>query len=377
MWRGLLLCLTAAMGGQLVAGIPAAVASKRQSGYCANSGAVFRGRHRSLGITDPATQFGTPQYRNCTFGRMAASGIGYFRGTIDWASVEPAPDDYVFTTYDDLVSDLAKHHMRFLPILVGPPRWASSAPKAGARQGVYPPLHPGQFAAFAAQLVKRYGPRGTFWQSHRSVPYYPIRAWQIWNEPNLEIAWEPAPDPAAYALLLRTAYFAIKAADRGATVVMAGMPFVGLVPSPTYVTQLYQSGVKGAFDAMAVHDYAPNAHIALARLRIIRGIMRRFRDSRPSLWVTEFAWSSDGPVSAYRRGWVGQSVELRTFFRLWSRNRRALRLGELMWFGWRDLDYAGLGLPDLWAWHTGLFTQALKPKPAYPTFVRGARRINR
>ena len=151
-----------------------------------------------MGTLDPFADSDSSQLRNCSLGRMAANHIGYLREQFSWPAIESAPRRYNFATYDGIVADVARHHMRLLPLLVGAPAWLSTRPAHGALPETYPPRHAYQFAAFAAICARRYGPGGTFWRTHPGVPYYPVRAWEIWNEPNLALYWAPKPDPAAY-----------------------------------------------------------------------------------------------------------------------------------------------------------------------------------
>lgn len=49
-----------------------------------------------------------------------------------------------------------------------------------------------------------------------------VEAFEIWNEPDTSRSWKPAPDPAAYAALLRAAYPAVKAGAPEIKAVFAG-----------------------------------------------------------------------------------------------------------------------------------------------------------
>jgi hypothetical protein len=39
------------------------------------------------------------------------------------------------------------------------------------------------FAQYVYRFVKRYGPNGDFWQENPGLPYYPIKYYEMWNEP--------------------------------------------------------------------------------------------------------------------------------------------------------------------------------------------------
>jgi hypothetical protein len=127
---------------------------------------------------------------------MAAQHIGYFRLELDWLHVETAPNQFTFSLYDPLFELAARHHIRVLVNFDEAPPWESTAAPVNPR-GLYPPRNPTVFAQFAALCVERYGPRGTFWSSHPGLPYLPVTAWEVWNEPNLPQYWEPKPSPRA------------------------------------------------------------------------------------------------------------------------------------------------------------------------------------
>lgn len=350
------------------------VAPKRSS-YCADQKVPFTDPHAFVGITDPYVEIGTPHYRDCSFGRMAADHIGFFRGALSWGAVEAVPHRYDFGVSDGIVSQLAKHHMRFLPVFLGVPPRDSTAPSKGALPGMYPPAHPNQFAYFVSLSVKRYGPGGTFWRANPKLPYYPVRAWQIWNEPNLAGYWEPRPNPRAYVRLLRAADVALKQVDPRAVVVTAGMPFTGVGPEVAFLSQLYRAGVHGTFDALSIHDYAVTPGGALERLQTARAVMNRFGDRRKGLWVTEWSWAG-GPPNPYIVNHAGQRANIAAFLALVQHHRAELRLDELMYYGWRDM-VSGPGPRSYWAYNLGLLSHGLLPKPALGVFSTAARRLDR
>jgi hypothetical protein len=308
---------------------------------------------------------------------MAADHIGIFRAGLSWGIV----DMYGFAAYDEMVAELARHHMTMVPILFDPPLRYTTRPPQGPYAQMYPPKRFTQFASFAARVVRRYGRDGTFWRSNPRVPYYPVQAWQIWNEPNLKIYWGGAPNACAYSRMLRLTYAAIKKVSRSATVVMAGEPYATQYSvASSFYTALYKCGARKAFDVLALHDYAPNPPEALLRLQIVRGIMNAFHDQSKPIWVTEVGWASSGPPPPYSPPYIaglnGQRKYLLRFFGDVQRYRRSLGIGKVFWYGWRDVNWKVVGTPDFWGYHTSLLTYALQPKPALSAFVAVARRLN-
>ena len=69
-----------------------------------------------------------------------------------------------------------------------------------------PPRDTADFARLLTALVARYGPNGSLWVEHPEVVKQPIRAWQIWNEPNLTRYWNVAPWAPSYVALLKAAH---------------------------------------------------------------------------------------------------------------------------------------------------------------------------
>jgi hypothetical protein len=150
------------------------------------------------------------------YGAMRDGGASHDRVTFDWFRLQPAPGPFTVTVtdaYDTLLADAAGANISVLGILIGAPDWARDAAYPGGAYGLPRNLDlawndPNNYwGQFVFATVARYKDR--------------VRAWEIWNEPNLDQFW-PAP-PAHYARLLQVAYQAAKAADPTTTVVLGGL----------------------------------------------------------------------------------------------------------------------------------------------------------
>src|SRR5581483_4432934 len=86
-----------------------------------------------------------------------------------------------------------------------------------------PPRSLQPFAALLTELVRRYGPSGTYWSEHPGQRPMPVRMWQIWNEPHFADHWSVQPFAPSYVRLLAAAHAALNAADPAAQVVLAGL----------------------------------------------------------------------------------------------------------------------------------------------------------
>jgi len=300
-------------------------------------------------------------------GPLGELRVGVVRQVFDWAGIEPAPGDYRFEYYDRFVAAMARARIRSLPVLFETPPFRSSAPATGARRGFYPPRDYADLARFALVLVRRYGSRGSFWAAHPELPRVPVRAWQVWNEPNLPVYWPSGPDPRAYVRMLRVVSRAIHAADRHALVLTAGVPEskLGIRLRP-FLRGMYRAGGRGAFDALAINAYASSARNLLGGLRDIRALMNHFGDRRRRMWVTEFGWATGGPPTAFSATLGDQAARISAALTGMVRSRRALGLRGIVYYQWRDASTAGQR--DFWGLHTGLLDADGNLKPGYFAF---------
>ena len=223
-----------------------------------------------------------------------------------------------------------------------------------------------------ADATARYRPRGLFWAENRRLPYRPVRAWQVWNEPNLRLFWGSRPSPRGYASLLRLAAKAIRSRDRRAKIVLAGLP-EGAVLMHRYLGALYRvRGLRRAFDVVALHPYSRDQRGVLGAVLRARRVMSRARDSRTPVWLTELGFASRGGHPRFSSSPRGQAVRLLRSYRELTRRRRRLRVGAAFWFSWRDTA-PPLGSSDWWALHTGLISRRGSAKPALQAYRRAAR----
>ena len=138
------------------------------------------------------------------------------------------------------------------------------------------------------------GPAGSFWAERPELPRVPVRDWQIWNEPNLPGFWSAQPFAPSYLRLLRAARAAIRAADPGARVILAGLPNY----SWRALRAIYRAGGRGAFDAVALHPFTGPPRFVMKLIRLARAEMARNGDRRLPVWVTELSWPASAGQAA-------------------------------------------------------------------------------
>lgn len=208
---------------------------------------------------------------------LAEVSAGWVREEFVWGQIEPRPGEFDWSRFDRVVDGLSSRGIKIIGLLNTAPGWATASGEDGASETSFFAPDAGRYAVFAAAAAARY--RGK------------VDHWEIWNEPENGTYWRPAPDPAAYAALLRAAYPAIKNANPNATVLSGGV-----VPTASgFVRALANNNAWGSFDVLALHPYvdpfSPEAgQIGAGDVSAIKALADQF-GAKP-IWATEFGWSA-------------------------------------------------------------------------------------
>ncbi|MDQ3933854.1 MAG: hypothetical protein M3340_04400 [Actinomycetota bacterium] len=230
---------------------------------------------------------------NLHLSAIRATGVRLVRNDAYWEAAEPdPPQDGVHTydwTYLDFVAiAMANHELRWAPILDYSALWASSVPGDDHA----PPKDADDYAAYAAAFARRYGRGGSLWDEFDPKAEPPVTTYEIWNEPNLDVFWRPAPDPARYMELYAKARAAIKAVDPDAVVLVGG-----LVPGTGFERALYATRPDAAaiVDGVAFHPYAATVDGVLREVRNLRRTLEEVGDPEAPIHITELGWVTNPP----------------------------------------------------------------------------------
>jgi GH35 family endo-1,4-beta-xylanase len=222
-----------------------------------------------------------------------ASGFDTIVQVFPWRELEPTQDQFHWAVTDQLVAGAEYYGLDVIARLDQHPAWASSVNLALNA----PPDELKDYGDYVQRVASRYRGR--------------IKAYIIWNEPNLAIEWggQP-PDPAAFTQLLRVGYQAVKAADPNAVVVAAGLAPTNsndaqAIDERLFLSEMYRAGASAYFEVLAAHPYSfgqpPSApesdrqHPAFKRLAQLRTIMESNGDHHKPIWITEMGWTIDPP----------------------------------------------------------------------------------
>ena len=313
--------------------------------------------------------------------RMASVGVQTMGVSFDWSTAQPTAGGPVsFTATDRMVLAAARKRIRVFPVVIQAPRWARLHPS----EQFSPPDAPDAYAAYAAALVHRYGPNGSFWAEHPEVGALPIHDWQVWNEPagadkddRGSIFWV---DPGhsflpRYVTLLRKARAAIKTADPTARVVLAGL--VG--QSWETLRLIYNAGGRPLFDAVSLHPYTADVSNVLRIVNFVRTLMNKRGDKAKPILVTEIAWPAFDVHTVLKAGLKRthhvQSTWLYAVIHDLAAQRRRLGIQRILWYTWMSRDTSRTYAFD----YTGLVRLGrggrVTDKPALSSFARIAHRL--
>jgi hypothetical protein len=245
---------------------------------------------------------------------LKADGVDTVRILIPWAGVEASDDVWTWSAIDRMVNSANARDMKVLGVLNSTPAWAA-APGTPALSGH--PADNAEYAEFVSMVATRYKGK--------------VAAYEVWNEPNGKVFWEPAPDAAQYTAMLKAAYVAIKAADPDAVVVAgsvgAVMDSATTVDSVRFVREMYAAGAAGYFDALSYHPYfynrsfsqgTTNPNLPINQVKAIHDLMVANGDGNKQIWATEYGQPAGIVSEANQAAYIGDFLR-----------------------AWRDLDYAG------------------------------------
>jgi hypothetical protein len=302
---------------------------------------------------------------------MKADGVRSWRVEMAWDLVEPAPGQFDWGPTDRKVLAAARQGIDVLGLALRAPAWANG----GSANPFTPPARPADYGNYLKALIARYGPAGSLWLEHPDVARRPVRTWEIWNEPNLKNYFTALPFAKPYAALLRAAYPAVKAADRGAKVLMASMANYSW---RDLATLLDAGGPRLRFDLAGAHPFSGRPSNAVKIVRLNRRALDRRGYRNVPLWLTELTWSSaKGKKTPLTQNWetteAGQAARLRDVYRLLLAQRRSLRLERVFWYTWATVDSGSPNSFDYSGLNQFRSDGTFRAKPALAAFRTVAR----
>lgn len=233
-------------------------------------------------------------------------GFTHAKQIFAWADVEPIEGIWHFSQSDAVV-DLAEQRGVGLVARLGfTPEWAL-APDVAPDATDSPPADLADFARYCGTLAERYAGR--------------IRAYQVWNEPNLSREWgNQPPNAGEYVELLRVCSEAIRDADPDAIIISAGLSPTGndddlAHRDDLYLQAMYDAEFQDHVDVVGVHapgwgvppEYGPDdaerdergRWATFRRVEDLRKIMIANEDAGRQIAILEFGYTTDQENPVY------------------------------------------------------------------------------
>ena len=228
-------------------------------------------------------------------------------------------------------------------------------------------------------VIHRYGANGEFWNANPGVPYKPVPAWEVWNEPNFK---ENNPggksvQPEKYGEFLKRTSAAIQAAQKertpgvGVPVLHGGLISTGHMSVGEFLNKVKNvSEVGFAFNGLSLHPYSWRSGLSGVQTHVnnARAELSAKFSTTKSLWITELGWNiSNEPGET--QNWVSvqdQAKYLSQSFD-WLEEKEAekdLNIKTIIYFFYKDTP----GGPLKWANYAGLRGSDGSFRPAWYAF---------
>jgi hypothetical protein len=235
----------------------------------------------------------TPRQIDQQLRALKATGATVARSDALWEATEPtAPvggvHHYDWSFDDAIAAALARHGLRWLPIIDYTAPWAQSVPGVDHS----PPSSAADYAAYAGALAARYGVSGSFWREHPELASDPVTTWEIWNEPDNPTFWSPKPDAVRYAALYQAARDAILGFEPTAAVIVGGLTNpVAFIPALLTVAP----DLRGHIDGIGLHPYGVDPAGVLSNVAKAQQVMAAAGIGDVPMYITELGWTTHPP----------------------------------------------------------------------------------
>lgn len=280
---------------------------------------------------------------------VKGAGATNVRFTVHWSDIEKTKGKFAWEETDRSVRILSRLGLPLVATLDSPPAWAT---QPGAST-----------VAVGAELERLAASAGARYKSA-------VNLWELFSEPDAEPPGGSPPrvvsGPGTYGLLLQAFSRGIKRSNPHAQVAVGGLA----ARNTRFLSDLYRLGMRGAFDAVALHPSVARDVIDFAWVDAIRALMVEKGDTTKAVWITDWGWST----AAGKPDSVSELHQARLIRQTLAgmRDRPYVVLADyrsLVDWRQRESDPAGLSL-------TGLASAALQPKPGYVAFHEMATGFN-
>jgi hypothetical protein len=294
----------------------------------------------AFGLSVPSLVNESPSQQAAALANMKSIGLKWVRVDADWSWIQPnGPNSFNWSLIDQEVDSIDAAGMDADLVIDDTPPWARTS-SAEVQWGE--PASAAAYGTFAGDVAAHYRPMG-------------VSAYEIWNEPNKQQFWYPAPNASLFTAMLKDAYAAIKAVQPGATVISGGLSPAandGTDIAPiTFLQDMYADGAQGSFDALGDHAYSyptlpddDETYSGWSQMNqtspSLRSVMAANGDSAKQIWITEIGAPSAGPNG------VGTTAQAEEVTQAVAGAKSSSWIGAMFFYTYKDAasdpDYFGL-----------------------------------
>lgn len=268
-------------------------------------------------------------------------GVKWSREEFSWGIIQPEEGKWDYSRYDSAVETAYANGISLFGLLDYCATWATTAPEGAEKPWFWlPRLEPWQ--NYVRTTVNRYKEK--------------IKHWEIWNEPNISVFWQPQPNPDEYFSLLQASYTTIKQVDPSAKV-------IGICSAGTdmnFIEAVLNKGGGKYMDIISVHPYrwpsTPEETGFLGEMQRLRALLQRYGLNIP-IWITEVGWPT-------HNGGVPEDVQARMLVRTYIIAIGSKLVDKVFWYDYRD-DGTDPADPEQ---NFGIIKRDFTPKKAYNAF---------
>jgi hypothetical protein len=312
---------------------------------------------------------------------LQKAGVQRFRMQINWSKVISAGNwreaGAWELTYDKYFKEAATHGIEVLPYIYGRKNGTSTYYLKSETNNYK------EWLEFVELFTARYGQGGSFWVYNPSIPQFPVKTWEVWNEPNLA-ANSPGGvrNGKTYGEFLVGTAAAIRAHQQGwSPKILFGGIYMEYFQGPSIVSYLQEaaqaSGISTAYDGLSVHPYAyGQEHEIVEGKEVVRSFSEKAYGFQANigaaasaqgvaklptkpLWVTEVGWPVDG-TGAQHVTPSEQAGLLNETYNWLKANWTTYNVQYAAWFLYKDVPNQ-----SAWDWHSGLRTATGAWRPSW------------
>ncbi len=300
-------------------------------------------------------------------------GFSWVKQRFAWREIEVEQGQYNWDVADYIVDTAELKGIQMIALVDYPPLWLMQNPEA--ENG--PPIDFAEYGRFCHDLAAKYKGR--------------IRAYQVWNEPNLAREWgDQPPQPREYAKLLQACYLGIKDADPDAIVISAPLAPTGTesalaMPDEKYLVEVYKAGAQPYFDMLGLNAPGYKAPPTVSSAEIaadpnlgghrwagfrhvedMRNIQLIYDDPAKQIAILEMGWTSDPVNQDYRWFRVSEEQKAENLVNayLWANENWQPWIGFMNMIYIADPDWSRTDEEFWWAITDGAYPEA-ELRPAY------------